>query len=100
MAGKKLFYKLDCSETYHCLQMANQRSIEMLAFNFASRTFAYRHLAKGLSRSLSAFSSFMREYFDNVIKADQCAQYVDAIGIAANDTDHLRAAFKCIQEAG
>ena len=84
--------------------MADQRSIEMLAFNFASRTFAYRRLAQGLSRALSAFSSFMREYIDNVIKADQCAQYVDDIGIAANDADHLianrRATFKCIQEAG
>ena len=46
----------------------------------------------------------MRKYLDKVIKADQCAQYVDDIGIAANDTDHLitnlRATFKCIQEAG
>ena len=104
LAGKKLFCKLDCSQAYHCLPMADQRSIEMLAFNFASRTFAYRRLAQGLGRSLSAFSSFMREYLDKVIKADQCAQYVDDIGIAANDVDHLmtnlRATFKCIQEAG
>ena len=104
LAGKKLFCKLDCSQAYHCLPMADQRSIEMLAFNFACRTFAYRRLAQGLSRSLSAFSSFMREYLDKVIKADQCAQYVDDIGIAANDADHLitnlRATFKCIQEAG
>ena len=46
----------------------------------------------------------MREYLDKVIKADECAQYVDDIGIAANDADHLianlRATFKCIQEAG
>ena len=104
MAGKKLFCILDCSQAYQCLQMADQRSIEMLAFNFANRTFAYLRLAQGLSRSLSAFSSFMREYLDIVIKADQCAQYVDDIGIAANHADHLianlRATFKCIQEAG
>ena len=73
MAGKKLFCKLDCSQAYHCLPMADQRSVEMLAFNFASRTFAYRRLAQGLSRALSAFSSFMREYLDKVIKADQFA---------------------------
>ena len=59
LAGKKLFCKLDCSQAYHCLQMADQRSIEMLAFNFASRTFAYKRLAQGLSRVLSAFSSFI-----------------------------------------
>ena len=75
LAGKSLFCKLDCSQAYHCLQMADQRSVEMLAFNFACRTFAYKRLAQGLSRSVSAFSSFMREYLDPVVKADQCAQY-------------------------
>ena len=104
MAGKKLFCKLDCSQAYHCLQMADYQSIQMLAFNFASRTFAYRRLAQGLSRSLSAFSSFMREYLDNAIKADQCAQYVDDIGIAANDSTQLciniKTVFECIRKAG
>ena len=37
LAGKSLFCKLDCSQAYHCLQMADQRSVEMLAFHFASR---------------------------------------------------------------
>ena len=104
MAGKNLFCKIDCSQAYHCLQMADQQSIELLAFNFASKTFAYRRLAQGLSRSLSAFSSFIREYLDPVIKADQCAQYVDDIGIAANTPEHLiknlRAAFQCLRKAG
>ena len=104
MAGKNLFCKLHCSQAYHCLQMADQQSIELLAFNFASRTFAYRRLAQGLSRSLSAFSSFMREYLDPVIKADQCAQHVDDIGIAANTPEklikNLRAVFQCLQKAG
>ena len=104
LAGKSLFCKLDSSQAYHCLQMADQRSVEMLAFNFASRTFAYKRLAQGLSRSVSAFSSFMREYLDPVVKADQCAQYVDDIGIAANNatdlTRNIRAGFKCIRQAG
>ena len=103
MAGKNLFCKLDCSQAYHCLQMADQQSIELLAFNFASRTFAYRRLAQGLSRSLSAFSSFIREYLDPVVKADQCAQYVDDIGIAANTPEqlikNLRAVFQCLRKA-
>ena len=46
----------------------------------------------------------MREYLDKVIKADQCAQYVDDVGVAANYADHLianlRATFKCFQQAG
>ena len=77
MAGKKVFLKLDCSQVYHCLQMLDQKSKKMLAFNFASRTFAYKPLSQGLSRALSAFCSSMREYRDRVIKANQCAQYVD-----------------------
>ena len=36
VAEKSLICKLDCSQAYHCLQMADQRSVEMLAFNFAS----------------------------------------------------------------
>ena len=71
LAGKSLFCKLDCSQAYHCLQMEDHRSVEMLAFNFASRSFAYKRLAQGLSRSVSAFSSFMGEYLDPVVKADQ-----------------------------
>ena len=89
LAGKSLFYKVYCSQAYHCLQMADKRSVEILAFNFASRTFACKRLAQGLSRSVSAFSSFMREYLDPLVKADQCAQYVDDIGIADNNATDL-----------
>ena len=84
--------------------MADQRSVEMLAFNCASTTFASTRLAQGFSRSESAFSSFMPEYLDPVVKADQCGQYVDDFGIAANNATDLtriiRAVFKCICEAG
>ena len=76
----------------------------MFAFNVASRSFAYKRLAQGLSRSVSAFSSFIREYLDPVVKADQCAQYVDDIGISANNatdlTLNIRAIFKCIRQTG
>ena len=84
--------------------MADYQSIQMLAFSFASRTFAYRRLAQELSRSLSAFSSFMREYLDKAIKTDQCAQNVVDIGRAANDAKQLcaniRTVFECIRNAG
>ena len=84
--------------------MADQRSVVRLAFNFASRTFAYKRLAQGLSRSLSAFSSTMREYLDPVVKVDQCAQDVDDIAIAAKNTTaitwNIRAIFKCVHSAG
>ena len=84
--------------------MADQRWVEILAFKFASRTFAYKRLAQGLSRSVSTFSSFMHEYLDPVVKADQFAQYVDDIGIAANNatdlTRNIRAVFQCIRQTG
>ena len=104
MAGKNLFFKLDCSQAYHYLQMPNQQSIELLAFNFASRTFAYRRLAQGLSRSVSAFSIFTRKYLDPVIKTDQCAQHVDDVGTAAFNPQqlikNLRAVFQCLRKVG
>ena len=104
LAGNSLICKLDCSQAYHCLRMADQRSVEMLPFNFASRTFAYNRLAQGLSRSVSAFSSFIPAYLDPAVKADQCAQYVDYIEIATDNatdlTQDIRAVSKCIRQAG
>ena len=96
MTRKKLFCKLDCSQAYHCLQMADYKPIQMLAFRLLA------DLLKGLVE-LSAFSSVMREYSDKAIQADQCAQYVDDIGIAANDTKqiyaNIRTIFECIRNA-
>ena len=104
MAGKRYFCKLDCSQAYHCLQMADEQSVQLLAFNFGSRTFAYLRLAQGLNRSLSAFNRTVRKYLDSLVKADKCAQYVDDIGIAANSVDELtaniEAVFQQIQKAG
>ena len=84
--------------------MADQQSIELLAYNFASRTFAYRRLVQGLCHSQSASWSLICEYLDSVIKADQCAQYVDHIGIAPNTPLKLiknqRAVFQCFRRTG
>ena len=104
LAGKKFFAKLDCSQAYHVLQMADPLSVQLLSFNFLSRTFAYLRLAQGLSRSVSAFSSFMRKYLYPCIVADQCFQYVNDLGTAANTFDefinNLKAIFVCIEKAG
>ena len=101
LAGKSLFCKLDCSQVYQCLQMVDQRLVEMLAFDLATRTFDFKKIAQGLSRSVSGFPVFMCERLDPVIKADQGAQYVDDIRIAANNatdvTRNIRAVFKCIR---
>ena len=104
LAGKKFFAKLDCSQAYHVLQMADPLSVQLLSFNFLSRTFAYLRLAQGLSRSVSAFSSFMRKYLYPCIVADQCFQYVDDLGTGAKTfeefVNNLRAIFVCIEKAG
>ena len=75
-----------------------------MSFNFGSRTFAFLTLAQGLNRSLSAFTSVVREYLDPLVKADRCAQYVDDRGIAANTPDelieNLELVFKQLSKAG
>ena len=104
LAGKRFFAKLDCSQTYHVLQMADPLSVQLLSFNYLSRTFAYLRLAQGLSRSVSAFSPFMRIYLYPCFEADQCFQYVDDLGTAANTFDefitNLKAIFVCIEKGG
>ena len=98
------FCKLDCSQAYHCLKMADQRPVKMLAFSFDSRTFAYRRLAQGLSRCFSAILSLIWEYLDPVIKAVEGAHIDDDIDIAANNPQqllrNLNAVFACTQKAG
>ena len=41
-AGKTLISKFDYSQAYHCVQMGDEKSIQLLAFSFASRTYAYK----------------------------------------------------------
>ena len=50
--------------------MADDQSIQLLSFNFGSRTFAFLRLAQGLNRSLSAFTLVVRQYLDTFFKAD------------------------------
>ena len=104
MACKKYFYKLDCSQAYHCIQMAEEQSVQLLSFNFCSKTFVYKRLAQGLNRSLSAFTSVSGENLDSVMKADRCAQYVDDIGPAARTAseliENLDHVFEQIKKAG
>ena len=82
--------------------MADTMSVQLLAFNFLSRTIAYLHVAQGLSRLGSDFSSFMRKYLNPCIIADQCVQYVDDLDTAAKTFEelflHLEAIFECVQK--
>ena len=80
--GKKLFTKLDCSQAYYCVQMADDVSVQLLAFNFTSRTYAYQCLAQGLNKSVIGFTSFIRRYLDPCLASKNCTQFMDDIGNA------------------
>ena len=103
-AGKTLFTKVDCSQAYHCVQMADDLSTQLLAFNFSSRTYAYNCLAQGLSKSVTGFSAFIRHYLDPCLAADICTQFMDDIGCGVETFQQLdttlRKIFECIRRPG
>ena len=103
-AGKSIFCKLDCSQAYHCVQMADPLSVQLLAFNFASRTMAYQRLARGLNRSVTGFTAFVRNYLEPCLSANICTQLMDDIGSGAESVEqlipNLRPIFKCLRRSG
>ena len=103
-AGKTLFTKLDCSPAYHCVQMADTLSVQLLCFNFASRTYAYTRLAQGLNKSVTGLSSFVRSYLDYCLAANLCTQFMDDIGCGVETFEQviptLRQIFDCLRKSG
>ena len=103
-AGKTLFTKLDCSQAYHCVQMADPLSVQLLSFNFASRTYAYTRLAQGLNKSVTGFSSFVRNYLDSCLAANLCTQFMDDIGCGVETFEEmiptLKQIFDCLRKSG
>ena len=103
-AGKNLFCKIDCSQAYHCVQMAGDLSVQLLAYNFASRTFAYNCLAQGFTKSVRGFCSFVKHYLDPCLEANVCTQVMEDIAAGVNNLDEmipaLRKAFDCLRESG
>ena len=103
-AGKNLFSKPDCSQAYHCVQIADDLSVHLLAFNFASRTSAYNCLAQGLNKMVTGFSSFLKHYLDPCLAANVCTQLMHDIATGVNKFDELipvlRKIFDCLKESG
>ena len=83
--------------------LTNNRS-KSLDLTSQAEHFSYRRLVQGLSGSLSAFCSIIRECLDPVIETKQCAQKVDGIDIATNTPqqliENLQAVFQCLRKAG
>ena len=103
-AAKSVFCKLDCSQAYHCVQMADPLSVQLLAFNFASRTMAYQRLARGLNSSVTGFSAFVTNYLEPCLSANICTQFMHDIGCGVESIKqlipNLRLIFTCLRRSG
>ena len=103
-AGKSLFCKVDCSQAYHCVQMADPLSVQLLAFNFASRTMAYQRLARRLNRAVTGFSAFVRNYLEPCLSANICTQFMDDVGCGIDSPEqllpYLRQIFQRLRRSG
>ena len=103
-AGKSLFCKLDCSQAYHCVQMTDPLSVQLLAFNFASRRIADQRLARELNRAVTGFSAFVRNYLEPCFSASICTQFMDDIGCRVDSPEqllpYLRQNFQCLRRSG
>ena len=83
--------------------MADPLSVQLLAFNFASRTLAYQRLARGLNRSVTGFSAFVRNYLEPCLSANVCTQFMDDIGCGVESPEqlpYLRQIFQCLRRSG
>ena len=102
-AGKTLFTKLDCSQAYHCVQLADAFSVQFLSIFFPSRTYAYTRLAQGLNESVTGFSSFVRNSLDSCLAANLCTQFMDDIGCVVETFEQmiptLRQIFDCLRKS-
>ena len=67
LAGKTIFAEMNCSQAYFSMQMADNLSVQLMAFNFVGRTFAFRRLAQRLSRSPTAFSSCVSKHLQSCV---------------------------------
>ena len=84
--------------------MADDLSVQLLAFNFASRTFAYNCLAQGLNKTVTGFSSIVKHYLDPCLVANVCSQLMDDIAAGVMNfvekIPALRKIFDCLRESG
>ena len=103
-SGKPIKSKMDCAQAFHGIEAADKVSVQLMSFNFASRTFAYKRLAQGLSRSATAFSSYIRQSLHKCITNDQCEAYMDDIGAGSHTFEEhvvaIEAIFDSIKKAG
>ena len=100
LAGKSLFCELDCSQAYHCLQMADQRSVEMLAFIFASKLLPTEDLHKVLADLCLLFRVSCASTWTQLSKLTNVLNTWMTLELQPMMLRNIRAIFKCIRQAG
>ena len=70
--------------------MADTLSVQLLAFNSASRTYAYQLLTQELSKSVTGFNAFVRKYLDPYLTANVSTQFMDDVGCGAETFGKLK----------
>ena len=88
-AGKSLFSEVDCSQTYHCVQLADDLLVQFLTFNVASRALAYICLGQRWNKSVTGFDSFVKHYLDPCLAANVCTQFMDDFAAGVNIFDGM-----------
>ena len=101
-ARKSFLNKFDCSQAYLFVQMADDKSIQFLLFNYLSQTHAFKCLAQGLAKSVTGFSVFVRNYLYPCLAAGTCTQFMDDTGVEkfVELVSKLRKIFNCIRKSG
>ena len=70
LAGKKTFAEMDCSQACFSMQMADEKSVQLLAVNFSGRSFAFKRLAQRLNRSPTASSLCVSKHLETCVAND------------------------------
>ena len=71
LANKSIFANMDCSQACFVMQMTDELSIELLAYEFGGSTFAFRRLEQGLSRSPTSFSTSVNKHLHAFVESDR-----------------------------
>ena len=84
--------------------MADDVSVQLLAFKIDSRIYAYKCFAQGLKMSVTGFSFFIRHYLDPCLASGNCTQFMDDFGNTVTNFEQLvpsiREIFICIRQSG
>ena len=104
ITGNKIVFETACAEAYKFVQMADGLPVQLWAFNFASRTFAYICLSQGLYEFDTEISSFVMSYIESCRTTNFSRQSKDDIAAGVSNFEEiilaLRESVDCLREMG